>query len=62
MIELIYEQYKIKGFEGDIYSPSFLLYLDLLDSIEDFKLNAPLKWKKWRYRKMNKRKSLRQKD
>ncbi len=34
----------------------------LLQSIEDFKQNAPLKWKKWNCKRMIKKKSLRVKD
>lgn len=60
--EELFEKFKNKGFVGDIMSPAFLSYKTLLECIEDFKINAPLKWKKWRYRNMNKKKSLRQKD
>jgi hypothetical protein len=34
----------------------------LLQSIEDFKHNAPLKWKRWNYKRIKKKKSLRVKD
>lgn len=62
MSQLKYDKYKKEGFEGDINSPSFLFYLKLLEAIEEFKQNVPLKWKRWNYKKMNKKKSLRQKD
>lgn len=60
MIELIYDQYRIRGYEGDINSPSFQSYLKLLSCMDDLENELPLKYKRWRYRKMNKRKSLRQ--
>ena len=51
MITALYNEYKNLGFEGELISPSFQSYLSLLQAIEDFKLNAPLKWKRNAYRK-----------
>ena len=59
--EITHKDFLDRGFNGDINSLPFSAYLVLIDSIEEYKKNAPLKWKKWNYNRINKKKSLRQK-
>lgn len=48
--------------EKELLQAALKAYDYFIQSIEDFKQNAPLKWKKWNYRRMKKKKSLRVKD